>query len=100
MNWKWRGNTATVATSPIQNLPNTIESFRLVNKTGGTIGVNVYIFTTATPANQFSIAPNSVQLAVNTKYEETESIVLLASEQIKVQTEGSVDFDFTLKNLE
>jgi len=99
MNWSWRGNTTGVATSPVQGLPNVIESFSVVNKTTGSIGVNVYLFKTDTPSTQIAVAPNTVQLATGEMYEGTRPIVLLATEQIKVHVSGNADYDFTLNNL-
>lgn len=99
MAFPFRGNTTNTATSPVQSLPNMIDSFRIVNKTGATIGVNVYLFDTATPANQFCIAPNSAQINANSIYEQYHPIVLLPTQQIKIQTSGNIDYDFTIKNL-
>lgn len=84
-----------------------IDSFRIVNKTGITIGANVYLFQTANPAVQVSIAPSPINLDARGIYEETKSIVLLPTEQIKVEVQvggaydllGGVDYDFTIKNL-
>lgn len=99
MAFPFRGNTNGIATSPVQNLPNMIDSFRIVNKSGATIGVSVYLFQTDAPVNQVSIAPSPITLGASEMYEEIKGIVLLPTEQIKVQAGGSVDYDFTIKNL-
>ena len=94
-NWSWNGNTSGIATSPVQFLPNMIESFSIVPTSGST--VNVYKITQSTSV---CISPNNNSLSVGDIYDGIRGIVLLSTEQIKVQVSGSVDYDFTLSNLQ
>ena len=93
--WSWNGNTNGTATSPVQNLPNIIESFSIVPT--GSSTVNVYKITASTSV---CISPNNKALSVGDIYEGTRAIVLLPTEQIKVQVSGSVSYDFTLLNIQ
>lgn len=96
LSFAWRGNVDGVATSPVQGLPNMIDMFSLVNKTGGTIGVNVYLIS---DTYSVCIAPNTTSLDSGEMALFDGGIVLLASEQIKVQSSGSLDYNFTLTGM-
>lgn len=94
----FRGTTNGVATSPLpESLPKLINNFRIVNKTAGAISMNVYLIGGGTDV---CIAPNNYQLSANAIYQQTEPIVQLVTEQIKVQVSGQVDYDFTISNIE
>lgn len=93
----WRGTTTGIATSPVlESLPRLINSFRVVNKTAGTIGVSVYLF-----SGSYSIAimPVGYSINQNAMYESAEPIIQLVTEQIKIEVSGSCDYDFTLSNI-
>lgn len=92
----WRGNVNGIATSPVQSLPNMVGNFTLVNKTAGTIGVNVYLISST---YSVCIAPNTTSLATGEMALFEGQIVLLATEQIKVQSSGSLDYNFTLTGM-
>lgn len=92
----WRGNTSNTATSPVQNLPNMLDSFSIVNKTVGGIGFNVYLIN---GVSQICLTPNTTELAQGEMALFDRQVVVLASEQLKIQTSGSVDYDFTFKGL-
>jgi hypothetical protein len=95
MVWSWNGNTSGSATSAEQGLPNQIEYFTIVPKM--TSVVNVYKIT-----NGGDICIMSLNKSISTgdMWEGTGGSVILATEQIKVQVSGNVDYDFTLKTLE
>jgi hypothetical protein len=95
--FRYRGNTANEWLSDSKNLPTSIDNFAIVNKTSGTIGVNVYAF--VGNEQSYSIAPHNLQLDAGEMYESDRHIVLLASERIKVKVSGSADYDFTMSNI-
>lgn len=93
----WRGTTTGIATSPVpESLPRLINNFRVVNKTGGSVTVSAYLF-----SDSYSVAimPISYQIGQNGMYQQTEPIVQLVTEQIRVEVSGECDFDFTLSNI-
>tara|TARA_R110000868_G_scaffold29955_1_gene111386 strand:- start:384 stop:689 length:306 start_codon:yes stop_codon:yes gene_type:complete len=96
MAYSFRGNINGSAVSDAVSLPTVINSFSVVNKTAATIGLNVYVIN---GAQQTCIAPNNLQLESGSMAFCERQIVLLATEQIKVQSSGSVDYDFTIDNL-
>jgi len=96
MIWNWSGNINGLAICPVQNIPNQINSFSIVNKDAGATTFNVYKITVG---GDISISPLSKSLSAAEMYEGTREVVLLATEQIKVQTSGNVDYDFTIKNI-
>lgn len=93
----FRGNINGEVLSQSQNLPMLVEGFTLVNKTGGTIGVNVYLMVGGT---EVAVMPLNKQLAAGEMYEATNQVIILATEQIKVQTSGSTDYNFYINNME
>lgn len=96
--FSWKGNVNGSAISPAQQLPTILDNFRLVNVSGGTATVNVYLIDNL--ANLRAIAPFGNSIAAGNMYSESSSnIVVLASEQIRVQTSGSFDYDFNFDNL-
>lgn len=94
--WHFRGNVYGTVESIRQSLPMTIESFTLVNKGGSSVTVNVYMV----GDNTVCVAPFNQSLAVGSMYENERQIVMLATEQIRVQTSGSIDYDFTINNID
>jgi len=91
------GNTTSSATSEADvPLPMLATYFSLVPK-GGSAVVNVYKITSG---GNFCVAPNSLSISAGEMYEGTGSILLQPSEQLMVQVSGSVDYDFTINNLE
>lgn len=97
MVWNFSGNINGTVTSVAQNLPNQIDSFSIVNKAAGATVFNVYKITTG---GGICISPLNKSLAASEIYEVTRGVVLLATEKIKIQTSGSVDYDFTISNLQ
>lgn len=91
----FRGNIDTTASSTALSLPSVIKSFSLVNKTGGMLTVNVYV---TYGGDNISIMPYNYQLDAAEMYEGTREILLVQDEQIVVETDGEIDFDFTLDN--
>lgn len=96
MSWRFRGNISGVVDSEPQSLAMAIDNFLLVNKTGGAVGVNVYM---VQGIYQICIAPLNKQLASGETYESVRQVVMLATEKIRVSSSGSVDYDFTISNM-
>jgi len=96
MAWAFRGNTASMATSEAKKLPMVISSFTLANKAAAGIVANVYMIS---GVNLYHIAPANLSLGVSEMYQGDNQIVMLATEQIRVQTSGSTDFNFFIDNM-
>ena len=96
--WHFRGSINGTVDSVAQDLPMLIESFRINNGTVGSVTFNVYMISGATSV---SLTPLNKSLSSGEKYEETENIVMLASEKIRVQSSGGeIAYDFTINNTE
>lgn len=93
--WPFRGTINGTVLSQSQNLPMVIENFSLVNKDSGAVTVNVYLLMGAA---QVCIMPLNKSISAGANYESERPVVLLATEQIKISTSGSVDYDFNLSN--
>ena len=96
MAWAFRGNTSTLATSGEKNLPMIVGPFTVVNKTAGAITANVYM---VSGVDLYCIAPHNVSINANEMYQGDNTVVMLATEKIRVQVSGSVDFDFFIDNV-
>jgi len=92
-----KGNTSTNWQSPSYNLPMWINGFSIVNKTVGVVGVDVYLI--AADSSENWIAAYGMSICPGNMYYQNRSIPLLATETIKVVTNGSVDYNFTLDNM-
>lgn len=93
----FKGNTSSTVTSPGVSVPMSIDYFSVINKTAGTIGVNVYRVEDST---EICIIPFGQTLDAGEMWEGTAQIALLKTETIKVQATGSVDYNFTLNNIQ
>lgn len=93
----FKGNISGEILSQAQDLPMTISSLSLVNKSGGADVVNVYLIS---GEQQISISPLNKSLATGEIYESVRPVLLLATEQIKVKTSASTDYCFYLNNIE
>lgn len=92
----FKGTNATLAISSADNLPFLIEGFSVVNKTAGANVVNVYLIA---GIYNICIAPLNNSLASSAIYESIRPVLMLAGEQIKIQSSGNVDYLFTLSNV-
>lgn len=92
----FRGNTSIVVGNTPLNLPMVIENFLIVNKTAGAVTVNVYLIGTTT----INLTPLNKSISAGESYESTRQTVMFATDVIRVQPSGSVDYDFTLSNLQ
>lgn len=90
------GNTSSSATSEEQPLPMKVDYFTLVPKVSGV--VNVYKITIDDA--QICMIPLNTAVTSGQMWEGTTQIILLATEKIKVQTSVSLDYSFTINNLE
>lgn len=97
MAWPFTGNiNSGTVDSQSQNLAMTVSSFTLVPK-GGSAVVNVYKITASNQT--ICIMPNNYNISANQMYQATNPTVLLATEKIRVQVTGNVDYDFYVENL-
>jgi len=92
----FKGSNATLAISSADNLPFLIEGFSIVNKMAGANVVNVYLIS---GIYNICIAPLNNSLASGVMYESVRPVLMLALEQIKVQSGGNIDYLFTLSNI-
>lgn len=92
----FKGNNATLAISSAGDLPFLIEGWSIVNKVAGANVVNVYLIS---GIYNICIAPLNNSLSSGAIYESVRPVLMEALEQIKVQASGSVDYLFTLSNV-
>ncbi len=95
--FKFQGNTSTQATSDQLNLPTVINNYSVANKAAVNVYFNVYLMT---GVGELNINPLNSMLQPSQMYSDERSIVVLATEQIRVQTSGSVDYMFNRENIE
>lgn len=95
--FKFQGNTSTQATSDQMNLPTVINNYSVANKSAVNVYFNVYLIT---GVGELNINPMDSGLSPNQMYSDERNIVVLATEQIRVQTTGSVDYMFNMQNIE
>lgn len=88
------GNTTGSIAGIPYNIPATISSFYLTNKTGGSITVTVSISSNDTGSN---VALFSQAIAANDTYKSDVPILLLAGFTILIVTSGSVDYFFSIE---
>lgn len=86
------GNTSTDAEYTTQ-VSGYIKDFTIANKTSGSITVNAYKIVNG---YQICIMPLSQPLTANQMYVNTETKAILATESIRIQVSGSVDYDFNI----
>lgn len=84
-----QGNTSGSITTVGYNIPAVISSFLLINKSGGSITVNVFINTNGTAVN---IIPFNLSIASGGSYTWSENIKLNAGAVIAIITSGSLDY--------
>jgi hypothetical protein len=97
MAYPFRGTISGTVDSVAMNLPTLIESFRINNNTLGAVTFNVYMISNS---GSTILSPLNKSLNAGEKYEETETIVMLATEKIRISSTGSVAYDFTINNTE
>ena len=93
----YTGNTLDAFTSQKKNLPFILENFSIVNKTAGAVTVSIY--KVINNSSLYAISPIAKSISANEAYQNLRPTVLLAYEQIRLETSGDVDYDFTLKNM-
>jgi len=96
MAWPFAGNINGTVVSQSQTLPMIVEGFTITPRVSGV--VNVYKLTVG--GNQVCIMPLNTAISVGEMWEGTNQTVLLATETIKVHSSSSMDYDFTINNLE
>jgi hypothetical protein len=89
------GNTTGSIAGEVYNIPATIRSFVLTNKTGGSITVTVAIIEQGTNNTVVSVAPTVI--AANDTYTSDVPILMRAGFTIYISTSGSLDYYFTIE---
>ena len=87
------GNTSTNATSTAYDNPYKITYYNIVNKSGGSVTINVGILYGST----FSIVPYNLVLNSGDAFFSDDKELVLAGHQIFLTTTGSVDYYFSLE---
>lgn len=95
--WRFRGNINGSVLSQSQPLPMLVENISLVNKGAGAGTINVYALY---GSQQICVIPLNKSVSAGSSYESIRPFVLLATEQIKIQTDGSFDYDCNISNTE
>lgn len=90
----FQGNTTGSIKSSALNVPSTIKSFSLTNKSGGAITVSVYIATS--DSTNRAIIPVSVPLAAGEAYISDTERKVLSNYYILIVTSGSLDYYFSI----
>jgi hypothetical protein len=90
------GNTTGSIAGIPYNIPATISSFYLTNKTGGSITVTVSISISSNDTGN-NVALFSQAIAANDTYKSDVPILLLAGFTILIVTSGSVDYFFSIE---
>lgn len=96
MSYPFTGRIDGSVTSSIKNLPTLVDYYAIINNGASSVVVNVYKIVGSA---EYRIAPANLAIASGEMYESQNPVVVLASQQIKIQTSGSVDYDFTFSNL-
>lgn len=86
-----RTSTSALFVTPIAGH---INNFSIVNNESSSVTINVY--KVANNGIMYRISPANLLLAQNEMYEGTRTTVILATQAIKVQTSGSIDYDFNI----
>ena len=91
----FQGNISGSIKSSALNLPSTIKSFSLVNKTGGAITVTVYIG--LSDSTNRAVTPLSLSLAAGEAYISDTERKVLSSYYILLVVSGSTDYYFCIE---
>lgn len=94
--FQFTGHTAGLAFSPVKSLPTKIDAFSIVNMTAGAVTVNIY---KTVGSSIYCIAPLNGSISANQMYESERPVVILATEQIRIEASGAINFDFALSNI-
>lgn len=92
----FKGNTSVNVGSPIYTLPFQVTFFTIANKASGSTTINVYV---SKDTENISIVPKDLQLSVGDMLEGSSELVMEAGSQLKIETDDSVDYYFTISNL-
>jgi hypothetical protein len=93
----WRGHIASGTVDSVgSNLATVIDSFLLVNKSGGSIVTNVYVIS---GADVLSISPFGNTINAGAIYKEADmKFTLNANDVVRLVTNGSTDYWFEMNN--
>ena len=93
----FKGNINGTATSPVYSLPFKITFFTVANKNAGATTVNI---TVTNGVENLSISPQNLSLSEGDMLEGSSQQILETGSQIKVVSNASVDYFFTIENIE
>lgn len=88
------GNTSVSIVLPGQSVNSDIESFSIVNRSVGSVNVTVYIISTG--CTSVAITADPITLSAGQAYIRDTKIKLLASSQIYIETNGNIDYYFSI----
>ena len=88
------GNTSGSINLVGYNIPSTIESFSIVNKSGGTVSVTIYI--SDGEGNDIAITALNYSLSAGQAYVRKTPIIVLPNNNIYIVTSGEIDYYFTI----
>jgi hypothetical protein len=89
-----KGNTSGSINLVGYNIPSTIESFSIVNKSGSSVTVTVYI--SDGDGNDVAITALNYSLSVGQAYVRKNPIRVLPNNYIYIVTSGEIDYYFTI----
>jgi len=89
-----KGNTSGSINLVGYNIPSTIESFSIVNKSGSSVTVTVYI--SDGDGNDVAITALNYSLSAGQAYVRKNPIQVLPNNYIYIVTSGSIDYYFTI----
>ncbi len=92
----WKGNTSVDIDGDLSQLPFTISFFTIANKNAGTTTINVFV---SDGVDDVSIVPQNLQLSEGDMLEGDSLSIMPANSQIKITTDGSIDYFFTINNV-
>ena len=95
MMWKFQGAIDGSVDTIAQKLPMVVKNYRLVNVSGGSVNVNVYMINNSTA---YSVGAYPQNLSAGALYEDEVPMLLDAAETVRIVTNGLVHYTFTFEN--
>jgi hypothetical protein len=93
----FKGNITGTVTSPVYNLPFKITFFTVANKNAGSTTIDL---TVTDGVENLSISPQSLLLSEGDMLEGCSQQIMEAGSQIKIVSNASVDYFFTIENMQ
>jgi hypothetical protein len=89
-----KGNATGSIALVAYNIPSTIQSFIIVNKSGGSVTVTVYIADTIIP--DVAVSAIGFTLSAGQAYTRDSPIMVKPNNYIYITTSGSIDYYFSI----